>query len=336
MNENTLQPHIDAEPHFQATEEPYDYLFQTAHAHTFAALTDGGIELLHCGEDFKAEALPSDGVEYGGDISIAPRYSDEWIGYGQTRGFDQYNLRTHEHKWHMVAPRLEETVKACRAIDPEKNIFAFMIEWREGAKVKRIFKVCDLSQEEMIVLKKVETDFIPGGFAYNSFAVKDSVLFYLSEKDEALCSVDKNWNPVTHPFTAAYNEHHKKFFMTQRIEIHPTLPIAIISAKGTFLISWKDNKKNLMPLVSLDKNIATGSYSFSPDGKYIVWRSVKLGADDKYYYAEVSEKIPGYVGIPKLLPISYQINDAEAILWASNPPTVLVAKSDGLYWWHIK
>jgi hypothetical protein len=337
MNENTLQPHIDAEPHYQATDRPYYYVFQTAHAHTFAALTHGGIELLHCGEDFKAEALPSGDVEYGGDISIAPPYSDEWIGYGQTRGFDQYNLRTHEHKWHMVAPRLEETVKACRAIDPEKNIFAFMIEWRDGTKLKRIFKVCDLSNEEMIVLKKIESDFLKDDFGYNSFAVKDSVLFYLDEKDEALCSVDKNWTPVTHPFTTAYNEHYKKFFMTQRIEIHPTLPIAIISAKGTFLISWKDNKKGLIPLVSLDTNVATGRYTFSPDGKFIVWRYVDYDKDtDKFYYADVNEKIPGYIGVPKLLPSNYKKQNIELISWASNPNTFLVVKSDGLYWWHIK
>ncbi len=336
MNENTLQPHVDAEPHYQATERPYYYIFQTAHAYTFAALTHGGIELLHCGDELKKETLPSGGVEYGGDISIAPRYSDEWIGYGQTRGFDQYNLRTHEHKWHMVAPRMEETVKACRALDPEKNIFAFMIEWREGAKVRRIFKVCDLSQEEPVILKKIESDFIPGGFTYNSFAVKDSTLFYLNEEKSRLLSVDKNWNPVAHPFTTAYNEHYKKIFRTQRIEIHPTLPIAIISAKGTFLISWKDKKKDLIPLVSLDTNISTGGYSFSPDGKYIVWGSVKLSADEQYYYAEVSEKIPGYIGIPKLLSSSFQLNNAESTLWASNPNTILIVKSDGLYWWHIK
>jgi hypothetical protein len=44
MNENTLQPHIDSEPHFQATERPYYYIFQTAHAYSFAALTHGGVE----------------------------------------------------------------------------------------------------------------------------------------------------------------------------------------------------------------------------------------------------------------------------------------------------
>jgi len=337
MNENTLQPHIDAEPHFQATERPYYYVFQTAHAYTFAALTHGGIELLHCGEKFNAEALPSGGVEYGGDISITPRYSDEWIGYGQTRGFDQYNLRTHEHKWHMVAPRMEETVKACRALDPEKNIFAFMIEWRDDDKLKRIFKVCDLSGEDVIVLKKVESDFLPDDFTYNSIVVKDSVLFYLNEKDQKLCSVDKNWNPVAHPFTAAYNEHYKKFFMTQRIEIHPTLPIAIISTKGNFLISWKDNKKDIIPLVNLDKDIGNEEYSFSLDGKYIVWETINIkNANYQYYYAEVNEKIPGYIGIPKILSSSIKINNPESILWASNPNTILVVKSDGLYWWHIK
>jgi hypothetical protein len=52
MNENTLQPHTDSEPHFQATERPYYYIFQTAHAYSFAALTHGGIELLHCGDEF--------------------------------------------------------------------------------------------------------------------------------------------------------------------------------------------------------------------------------------------------------------------------------------------
>jgi hypothetical protein len=337
MNENTLQPHTDSEPHFQATERPYYYIFQTAHAHTFAALTHGGIELLHCGEEFKAEVLPSGGVEYGGDISIAPPYSDEWIGYGQTRGFDQYNLRTHEHKWHMVAPRMEETVKACRALDPEKNIFAFMIEWRDDDKLKRIFKVCDLSGEDVIVLNKVESDFLLDDFTYNSLVVKDSALFYLNEKDTRLLSVDKNWNPVAHPFTSAYNEHHKKFFMTQRIEIHPTLPIAIISAKGTFLVSWKDNKKNLIPLVTLDQDIRTGEYSFSPDGKYIVWEAVNIKkADYQYFYAEVNIKIPGYIGMPKLLQHNNPMRSSLLILWGTNPSTVLVGEPDGLYWWHVK
>jgi hypothetical protein len=238
----------------------------------------------------------------------------------------------------MVAPRMEETVKACRALDPAKNIFAFMIEWRDDDKLKRIFKVCDLSGEDVIVLKRVESDFLLDDFTYNSFAVKDSVLFYLNEKDTRLLSVDKDWNPVAHPFTTAYNEHHKKFSITGGLIVHPNLPIAIIvSNEGSFLISWKDNKKVLIPLISLDTTKGTARYSFSPNGKFIIWQSISFKDDwDQFYYAEINEKIPGYIGLPKLLPSSIEIKNVETIQWASNPNTVLVVTYDGLYWWHVK
>jgi hypothetical protein len=346
MSENTLVVHTDTVPHFYPVEKFAIYdICETKLAHTIAtnALYDV-ICLFQLNEDDAkitrlTENLPS-GIS-GGDVSPTPLFSDEWIAYGQTRGFTRYNLRTHEFHDQMICTRLEEVVKACRALDPKKNIFVFMICNMEQKNDRRFFKTFDLSGEKPIRLASMEAGKISDSDRGQTLAVRDSVIFYHNEETGAMVALDFQLQPTSHPFQLAFNEHKKLLFQLSHMAINPHFPVAFVESTIPGLISWKDNKKDFIPFPYIQKNLDVSNFYFSLDGKRLAWISSSSDypptSKPQFWVSRVDENIPGFIGPPQLLgSIFSEDADIKAMVWAENPYTLVVSVMDGLYWWHVQ
>jgi hypothetical protein len=344
MSENTLGAHTDTILHFYPLEHPIWDICVTKLAHTIAtnSLYDV-ICLFQLNEDDAqitrlTENLPS-GIS-GGDVSTTPLFSDEWIAYGQTRGFTRYNLRTHEFHDQMICTRLEEVVKACRALDPMKNIFVFMICNMEQKNDRRFFKTFDLSDEKPKELASLEAgEFYDDGG--NTLAVRDSVIFYYDFTKNELISLNLKLQPVDHPLTKAFAEHKHKILKLYKLIIHPKLKFAFVYGSIPWVLSWKDDSSELTPFPFMVKNFYINDFCLSPDGKRIGWIAKIKGyppaSKPQFWVARVDENIPGFIGPPQLLgSIFSEDADPKAMVWAENPYTLVVSVMDGLYWWHVQ
>lgn len=343
MSEKTIVAHTDLNPHFYPLHhEVYD-LLETRIPHTVATngLSDV-ITLFQLNEDDAKTTLLTEnltGGVSGGDISPTPIFSDEWIAYGQTRGFTRYNLRTSEFHDQLVCTILDETVKACRALDPGKNVFVFMVHNMENNEDRWIFKTFNLSTEKPAKVATLEVGKYRGQRG-GTIGILDSLLFYYDDK-MVLNSVGYELKPVSHPLTKAFNENKGKLVQLSQLCIHPKLPFAIADALLTYIVSWKDNKKDLAPFVFIERDHYVWDFSFSHDGTRLVWKSKRKNSEPeeriKYWVAKVDDSIPGYIGKPQLLGSTYSDNtEPLTTAWAENPNTFVVSEMNGLYWWHVK
>jgi hypothetical protein len=88
-----------------------------------------------------------------------------------------------------------------------------------------------------------------------------------------------------------------------KVYAHPFLPFAILTG-GKYdevLLSWGQNDAKL-PISLLGRGMTISQCSFSPDGKWLIFRNENIKADTmKTYIMPVSEKYPNYLGSPILL-----------------------------------
>ncbi|MBR9980404.1 MAG: hypothetical protein KFF50_05210, partial [Desulfatitalea sp.] len=113
-----------------------------------------------------------------------------------------------------------------------------------------------------------------------------------------------------------------------RIVPHLHLPFAIIYAgkDKDMIVTWSQNKNEaLLPIFS--GNVATTDFSFSPDGKWVVFQR-RFPEPKSTYLMPVSEKYPNFLGSPILL-----INDYfNKFAWTTNPVSFVGSDGD-LYRW---
>ena len=342
--DNTIQSHTDTTPHAEGFRQDLFNIHQTSIPHAIATNDWGNaINVLYLNENgLKVEEISRNFLNCvsGGDISSAPLFSNEWIGYGQTRGFVRFNLRTKEFIDQNVCDGFEETISSCCALDPGKNIFAFVICFLKGSTEKSILKVFDLSGREPLLLALLDLGEIPALNVSATFTVRDSVIFYHDERSNKLISLDKNLKPIDHPFTLAFDEHRLKFADLVNIAVHPSMPFAFVQGSLSGVLTWKDGKKDLLPFIGMKADSNVYFNSFSPDGKYAAWESIstEYNSEEKpvYWAAKIDPNIPGYFGKPIKLGTTLKGGRVTATSWATNPTTFVVCEMNMLYWWHLE
>jgi hypothetical protein len=357
MPNTEFAEHTDTVPHVEPVT-PYRAvfnIFQVSLPHAIATNDwDNAITVLHLNEDgLKKEVLSRDFLNEvsGGYISSTPPFSDEWIGYGQTRGYERFNLRTREFKDQLICTRFEERIFACRALVPEKNIFAFMIQNIDDQNVEhRVFRTFDLSGQEPKSIASLNAGILPGGSKGATVGVLDSLLFYYDRESEKLISLNSALQPANHPLSDAFNKNKEELFKLLELKIHPSLPFAIVhSLKSagdkdiTFVgvLSWKNRAHDLFPFIGMKKDMSILNFSFSQDGKYLAWEAMDSGVDPgkkaQFWIAPIDKDIPGCIGKPQLLGNSLgAYSTVITTAWARNPNTFVVSSNEAIYWWHIK
>ena len=269
-----------------------------------------------------------DDVEGGGEY--LPIIAPDTIGFGQSRRFLLYNFRTRDVRNYRIAVSLEETIEKVAIADAGRRYFIFEIKEYNSRSEDPSDKtynllLMDLSGRESRLIKEV-----PRNEGVTWSVVSDKIFFYDFDK-EALQVFDMDFKPAHHPLADVLrsNKGNLRFIW---IQTHPYFPFAILTGgrNGSIYINWsKERDMSPHPLYS-----GATQFSFSPDGKWIVFKKENY-ADDTYgtYLIPVSEKYPNYLGTPILLVNNYF--DEDSCGWTTNPISFVGASSDKLYRWEL-
>ena len=84
----------------------------------------------------------------GGDQVFLPQFSDDTIGYTQTRGFLLFNIKDKSFTDYLICKYLETTLEDVAVIDAEKRIFIFKKSLMLGMdKEEHMLSILDLSSD---------------------------------------------------------------------------------------------------------------------------------------------------------------------------------------------
>jgi len=140
--------------------------------------------------------------------------------------------------------------------------------------------------------------------------------------------------PAQHPLAEAIHQLKDKIGFS-RIQPHPFLPFGILTGgnDGVTVLSWAKDKDN-SPFRLFRKRISAHQFSFSPDGKWLVFTNENYDRDTKKtYLMPVSEKYAHFLGTPILL--SDKHFDDKNFAWTTNPTSFVASYSEKIYRWEL-
>ncbi len=268
--------------------------------------------------------------QVGGGGSFLPVIAPDTIGFGQVRRFVLYNFRTKSHQRYRIVVPLDETIQKIAIADARKRHFIFEIKEYDRKSEDPSDKtfnllLMDLSGKEPRLIK----EFNKGKGVTWSVAFDKIFLYYIG-KDQ-LKVLNMNFEPSHHPLADVINQNKAKISFT-RIHPHPYHPFAILEAgrKDEVVISWGQGR-NKTPISLFGIGTTVTQFSFSPDGKWVVYKKESMN-ENKTYLMPVSEKYPNYLGSPILLLNNYF--DPNYCGWTTNP--ISFVGSDGeIYRWDL-
>ena len=224
----------------------------------------------------------------GGSNSYIPIFSEDMIGYGQTRGFTLLNIKTKKGISKIVGG-MEHSFGDIHVIDPEKHIFLFAVykspnKFPDDCTFLHVTQF-DLKNNTHAMLCKKET-----GFAMTQYSDNTIFLFKGNEVE----TLDINLEPTEHPFATKFNQEKKRFTKVRsEVVFHPNLPFAVFTDYETdimWVISWEDRDN---PVLHKIFNYVAYRFRFSYDGKWLQFQNTK-----EYMIMPVNPDLPHYLGKP--------------------------------------
>lgn len=275
------------------------------------------------------------------DIEGSGKYmqpiSSDLIGFSQVRVFYLFDFKKKIHReYHIVFP-FSKYIENIAVADASRRHFIFEIEsQKENPKnsfdVDYFLQLVDLSNDTPKLLKEIKEE--PGTIWITT---KDRVILYRIIERE-LIVLDMNLEPAHHPLEDVVRKYKDQLNPVKdgigfsRIKVHPYLPFAILHGgdKGSTFIGWATDR-NSEPHLLLRR---TKEFSFSPDGKWVVYTQ-NFGLDEKRtYIMPVSEKYPHYLGSPiLLLKKSFKVGFGA---WTTNPTGYVGTCLDEIYHWDLE
>ena len=232
------------------------------------------------------------------------------VGFGQGGRFVLYDLK-------------RKAARSLSTSNVEKIVVADADKLHFILGDNHTIELVDLSGSEPKVLKKI-TD--PLGTIWS--ASKDRIFLWEYEAKK-LQVLDLKLEPAHHPLEEVIAQYKDKIgFM--RMAVHPHLPFAILynGIEGNIIVSWDKNRDSNPRVVTYDGE----DFSFSPDGKWVVYKTGHIGQNSQTYMMPVSEKYPNYLGSPILLPDTYFNHYA----WTTNPTAFVGSSIEELYRWDLE
>jgi hypothetical protein len=141
------------------------------------------------------------------------------------------------------------------------------------------------------------------------------------------------FEPGNHPLADVIKANKEKIRFTL-VHYHPYFPFAILSGgrNGAFVINWGTEREKIPHLLFK----RAYRFSFSRDGKWVVFENEVSLDTKKTYLMPVSEKYPNYLGSPILLfdkAFGGAVNNKSA--WTTNPISFVGSRLDKLYRWEL-
>jgi len=266
--------------------------------------------------------------QVGGGGTFIPVIAPDTIGFGQVRRFVFYNFRTKAYQRYRIVVSLDETIQKIAIANAQLRHFIFEIKEydrkSENPSDKTFnLQLMDLSGKEPRRIKELNI----GKVTVWTSAFNKILLYDL--KKEKMQVLTNNLEPSHHLLADVINHNKGKIRFT-RIHVHPNLPYAILSGGryGTMIVGWVKKSDNA-PYILLED---AQQFSFSPDGKWVTFKTGGILDVAKTYLMPVSEKYPHYLGSPILLLNNYF--NSNNCGWTTNP--ISFVGSDGeIYRWEL-
>ena len=227
----------------------------------------------------------------GGETSYLPIFSEDIIGYSQTRGFNLLNIRTKKNNYYSIVGDTNYEIMDNIVINSENKIFLFDIDIMKSEVTQSLLRIMDLSRKKaQIISEKI---------IYGNIYIKnsESTIFFLN--DNEIKATDINLKEVDHPFVQIFNKEKDRFKEITELIIHPNLPFAVFNddeKEEMWMISWReDDIKNDKFLIKI---LGSESYSYqlSYDGKWLQFDNFK-----EFIIMPVNPDLPYFLGKPILL-----------------------------------
>ncbi|OGU05303.1 MAG: hypothetical protein A2075_00700 [Geobacteraceae bacterium GWC2_58_44] len=266
-------------------------------------------------------------VEGGGEY--IPIVSQDIIGFGQTRRFLLYDFEYKTCQNYRIVVSLEKTIEKIAIADARQRHFIFEIQAHNGKSedpwdYTSLLLLMDLNSKETRVIKEMTK-----GKEVTWSMVSDKIFLYDRVKEQ-LQVLTVNFEPSHHPLADVIKRNRGKIrFMW--IHPHPYLPFAILSGgkNGAMSISWGPDRDT----TPHDLFSRATQFSFSPDGKWVVFRKKLTLEQENTYLMPVSEKYPNYLGSPILLSNNYF--NANNFGWTTNPISFVGSSLNKIYRWEL-
>ena len=268
-----------------------------------------------------------DDVEGGGEY--IPVIASDTIGFGQIRRFLLYNFRSRDVREFEIVVSLEKTIEKIAIADSARRQFIFEIEAgnprsEDPWDVTYSLLLLDLSGKEVNLIKELNIG------KSTIWTAAFNKIFLHDLKAEHVKVLTTNFEPGNHPLADVINKNKDKIDYNW-IHSHPNLPFAILSGGkyGAMIVGWGQDRDNTPHVILEDAQ----EFMFSPDGKWIVYKTGGIIDTGKTYLMPVSEKYPHYLGTPILLLDNYF--NPNNCGWTTNPISFVGSSSNKLYRWEL-
>jgi hypothetical protein len=266
----------------------------------------------------------------GGSLHFTPVFSKDTIGYGQTRRFVTFNLKTKHHIRYKICNYIEESIHGVQVVNGAKRIFLFNIDYDGFYKILRL---ADLSTDKVKVLGELKIENKRTGWT----VYKDRVFLFQNGEIKVL---DLNFKPVHHPVVDFIMANRKEFSKIIALFFHPKLNFVIaqdfdrtIFKDTAWLITWnefllknpqlKTKEKPFKIYKLFQDGVNALGFEWSPDHRWVKF----FGGDDDfthYFLMKVDRNYLHYLSPP--IPIGeVQEYPSNVTTWTTNPLSFVVA-----------
>jgi hypothetical protein len=267
--------------------------------------------------------------DIGGGGTYIPVISPDVIGFGQVRIFVIYDFKKKIHREFRLFMSIAKSIEKIAIADARQRHFIFEIEKEQiGSNdpwaISKTLQLFDLSGDKPYMLKEIPKE------AGVTWSVVNDRIFLNARRKERLQVLNMNFEPAHHPLADEIDKNKGMINFTW-VHPHPFLPFAILAGgeDGSTFIGWGESKAKTPHLLASRAK----QFSFSPDGKWVIFRKDFDLDTSKTYLMPVSEKYPNYLGSPILLSNgNFGENNAA---WTTNPISFVASRLNEIYRWEL-
>ncbi len=273
-----------------------------------------------------------------GDLNYMPLFSKDKMGYTQTRLLRLLDIKSNKVTTYPLSGHMNEQIMNFSKIDPSKNLCMVRLSKNIRSDEFFIIRIIDFSDGTPVIKAERVYDHI---VRFRTFR-NGVILYHFDNKKFEI--LDTELKPLKHPLKEIYDnslynpaKNISLFTRIQDVNIHPTLPFAILSIKNEkreysqWIVTWGGVKVFKLFDASSHYNF------FSPDGKWFITVQYNRKTDTyKQLMLRVEGKeLPYFLGKPIEMKRPGEEDDTANFAWTSNPMH-LTANGDGKYFnWNL-
>jgi hypothetical protein len=326
-----------------ATLEPQTYRTRSSNLSLFPVPQDNAVGTNDMGNaitllSFRRGRLVTDthfrnaAYRFAGGGTYLPVIDENTIGFAQSRRFLLFDFKKKICRDYDITTAMTKNIERVAIADARQKHFIFEIQAHnprseDHRDYNEYLLLMDLSMSEPKLIKEINIG------QTTAWSANLDKIFMHNLKTGSFFALDKNLNESNHDILTTINRVKKQIDFTW-IHPHPTLPFALLSGgnRGSTYITWDQTRPTIF------HHLFSGAihFSFSPDGKWVVFRK-NFPEPQQTYLMPVSEKYPNYLGSPiKLLDKAFgrrSINNNA--VWTTNPISYVGSYMSTLYRWEL-